>query len=188
MVIFTTRPLYPLPGEKSPWYPVVKKLDGPQNQSRWRGENIVSLHWNSGGWIPIESTWHWGHQYAYCASPGWLWWRRNWWLARETEVLGRNMPSATLPPQIRHTCPDANPGRRGGKPATNHLSYGTAKKNVAPTGIRTPTSRPSSPQSFANHSQINPIRTLASYSFQVSFVHFIPWISLHFMTLSVANC
>jgi hypothetical protein len=24
-------------------------------------------------------------------------------------------------------CPDANPGRRGGKPATNRLSYGTAK-------------------------------------------------------------
>jgi hypothetical protein len=23
-------------------------------------------------------------------------------------------------------CPDANPGRRGGKPATNRLSYGTA--------------------------------------------------------------
>jgi hypothetical protein len=25
-------------------------------------------------------------------------------------------------------CPDANPGRRGGKPATNRLSYGTAYK------------------------------------------------------------
>jgi hypothetical protein len=24
-------------------------------------------------------------------------------------------------------CPDANPGRRGGKPATNSLSYGTVK-------------------------------------------------------------
>jgi hypothetical protein len=30
-------------------------------------------------------------------------------------------------PQIPHAYPDANPGRRGGKPATNLLSYGTAK-------------------------------------------------------------
>jgi hypothetical protein len=30
------------------------------------------------------------------------------------------------PPQTPHACPNANPGRRGGKPATNHLSYGTA--------------------------------------------------------------
>jgi hypothetical protein len=28
------------------------------------------------------------------------------------------------PPQTPHACPDANVGRRGGKPATNHLSYG----------------------------------------------------------------
>jgi hypothetical protein len=30
------------------------------------------------------------------------------------------------PLQTPHACPDANPGRRGGKPATNRLSYGTA--------------------------------------------------------------
>jgi hypothetical protein len=28
---------------------------------------------------PIASTRHCGHQYAYCASPGWLWWWRNLW-------------------------------------------------------------------------------------------------------------
>jgi hypothetical protein len=28
-------------------------------------------------------------------------------------------------------CPDTNPGRRGGKPATNRLSYGTAKKALS---------------------------------------------------------
>jgi hypothetical protein len=32
-----------------------------------------------GGWSPIGSTRHYGHQHSYCASPGWLWWRRNWW-------------------------------------------------------------------------------------------------------------
>jgi hypothetical protein len=39
-------------------------------------------------------------------------------------------------PQNPHACPDANPGRRGGKPATSRLSYGMAfvytKEN--PTG------------------------------------------------------
>jgi hypothetical protein len=28
--------------------------------------------------------------------------------------------------QIPHSCPDANPGRCGGNPATNRLIYGTA--------------------------------------------------------------
>jgi hypothetical protein len=30
------------------------------------------------------------------------------------------------PAQTPHTCPDAIPGRRGGKPVTNRLNYGTA--------------------------------------------------------------
>jgi hypothetical protein len=43
-------------------------------------------------------------------------------LAGETEVLGENLPQ-------RHFCPPQNPtgpnpGHRGGKPATNRLSYG----------------------------------------------------------------
>jgi hypothetical protein len=33
-------------------------------------------------------------------------------------------------PQTPTCCPDANPGRRGGKPATNRLSYGTATFKV----------------------------------------------------------
>jgi hypothetical protein len=36
-------------------------------------------------------------------------------------------------PQTPHACQDANPGRRGGKPATNRLSYGTACNDVAST-------------------------------------------------------
>jgi hypothetical protein len=35
-------------------------------------------------------------------------------------------PVPLCPPQTVHACPDANPGRRSGKPATNRLSYGTA--------------------------------------------------------------
>jgi hypothetical protein len=45
-------------------------------------------------------------------------------LAGETEVLGENLAQ-------RHFCPSQyptwpNPGRRGGKPATNRLTYGAA--------------------------------------------------------------
>jgi hypothetical protein len=32
------------------------------------------------------------------------------------------------PPQIPHDDPGSNPGRRGGKPATNRVSYGTWKE------------------------------------------------------------
>jgi hypothetical protein len=38
-------------------------------------------------------------------------------------------PVPLCPPRIPHDL-ESNPGRRGGKPATNRLSYGTAKKNI----------------------------------------------------------
>jgi hypothetical protein len=68
---------------------------------------------------------------AYCTSP--RWWMMviveqlvGWRLAGETEVLGENLPSATLS-ATKPTWPDpsSNPGRRGGKPAANRLSYGS---------------------------------------------------------------
>jgi hypothetical protein len=48
-------------------------------------------------------------------------------LAWETEVLGGNLPLchfSTTNPILLDL--GSNPGRRGGKPATNHLSYGMA--------------------------------------------------------------
>jgi hypothetical protein len=49
-------------------------------------------------------------------------------LAGETEVLGENLPQRHFCPSQNPTGPDPglNPGRRGGKPATNRLSYGAA--------------------------------------------------------------
>jgi hypothetical protein len=49
-------------------------------------------------------------------------------LAGETEVLGENLPQRHFCPSQNPTLqePGLNPGHRGGKPATNRLSYGAA--------------------------------------------------------------
>jgi hypothetical protein len=49
-------------------------------------------------------------------------------LAGETEGLGKNLPQRHFCPSQNPTWPDPglNPGRRGGKSATNSLSYGAA--------------------------------------------------------------
>jgi hypothetical protein len=49
-------------------------------------------------------------------------------LAGETDVLGENLLQSHFYPSHKPTWPDPglNPGRRGGKPATNRLSYGAA--------------------------------------------------------------
>jgi hypothetical protein len=70
-----------------------------------------------------------GHYWPIVPSPddrwGWLW--RNWWnedWQRKPKYSENTCPSATLS-TTNPTClnPDMNPGRHGGKPATNRLSY-----------------------------------------------------------------
>jgi hypothetical protein len=71
------------------------------------------------------------------ASSGLLYLRRvivrmenlvEWRLAGETEVVGKYLPPSATLSTANHTRPDpgANPGRRGGKPATKRPSYGAA--------------------------------------------------------------
>jgi hypothetical protein len=48
-------------------------------------------------------------------------------LAGETEVLGENLPRRHY---VHHKCHLPDPGRRGGKPATNRFSYGAAFKEI----------------------------------------------------------
>jgi hypothetical protein len=48
-------------------------------------------------------------------------------IGRENRSTRRKpAPVPLCSPQTLHACPDVNPDRRSGKPATNPLSYGTA--------------------------------------------------------------
>jgi hypothetical protein len=83
-----------------------------------------------GGGVQTGSTRHVGHYLPYCTCPGWLWGWRIWWnkyWQGKPKNSKKTCPSATLS-ATNPTWPDpgSNPGRRGGKPEINSLSYGAA--------------------------------------------------------------
>jgi hypothetical protein len=89
---------------------------------------IISL---SAWWSPTGSTRHGGHWLDYCSLPRVITMMENlveWRLVRETEVLGENPSQSATLATTNPTWldPGLNPGLRGGKPATNRLSYGAA--------------------------------------------------------------
>jgi hypothetical protein len=74
-----------------------------------------------------------GHYWPIVLAPDdrWWWLWRNWWnedWQRKPKYSEKTCPSAILS-TTNPTWLDTglNPGRRGGKPATNHLSYGAAQ-------------------------------------------------------------
>jgi hypothetical protein len=79
-----------------------------------------------GGGVQTGSTRHVGHLLAYCTCPGWLWGCRIWCnkCQGKPKYSEKTCPGSTLS-STNPTWPDPglNPGRRGGKPATNRSSY-----------------------------------------------------------------
>jgi hypothetical protein len=97
-----------------------------------KSKDYIFFNWYSGGWSPIGSTRHCGHQWLIVPAPG---------AYDDGEIGGmigrgnrstrrKTCPNAALSTTNPTCCPDANPGRRGGKPATNRLSYGTASRII----------------------------------------------------------
>jgi hypothetical protein len=87
------------------------------------------------GWGETESTWYVGHYWPTVPVPvdsWWVWscqWNENW--QEKPQHSEKTCLSATLS-TTNPTWPDlgSNTDHRGGKPATNHLSYGTAFRIV----------------------------------------------------------
>jgi hypothetical protein len=73
-----------------------------------------------------------GHYWSIVPAPDdrWWWLWRNWWneyWPGKPKYWEKTCPSATLSTtNFTWLDPGSNPGRRGGKPATNRLSYGAA--------------------------------------------------------------
>jgi hypothetical protein len=95
-----------------------------------------------GGGVKTGSTRHVGHWMAYCSCPGWLWWWwwwRIWWNEEwqgKPKYSEKTYLSATLSTNPTWPDPGLNPGRRGGKPATNRLSYGAVVGVCTSSGLR----------------------------------------------------
>jgi hypothetical protein len=113
--------------------------------------SITKSHMTRPGFEPEPPRWEAGDYYFFylvCEAFGteatpsllcqprvivnWRWLWRSWWnvdwQGHKPKFLGGNLPQRHFCPSQNPTWPDPglNPGRRGGKPATNRLSYGAA--------------------------------------------------------------
>jgi hypothetical protein len=113
-------------------------LSTEQRTGCWKDVSFFSFL----GWGEAESTWYCGHYWPIVPAPvdrwWWLWrsrWNENW--QEKRKYWEKTCPSATLF-TTNPTWPDMdlNPSRRGGKRATNRLSYGTARWKDAEPGYR----------------------------------------------------
>jgi hypothetical protein len=104
------------------------QLTMPQDSRARSGTTIYFLICMGWGWSPFGSTRHCCHQLPIVPAPGdyddgEFWW--NDWQGKP-KYSDETCSNAALSTTHSTCCPDANPGRCGGKPATNRLSYGTA--------------------------------------------------------------
>jgi hypothetical protein len=81
------------------------------------------FNWNSGGWSQIWSTRHCATSRPVVPAPGDYECNDFQGKPKYSEIT---CPSAALSTRDPTCCPDANPGHRGGKSATDRLTYGTA--------------------------------------------------------------
>jgi hypothetical protein len=101
------------------------------NQTGLHFQHLVTFFFSFSGWGETESTWYVGHCCPIVPAPDdrwWLWsswWNEDW--QGKQKYSEKSCPSATLS-TTNPKWPDlgSNPGHRGGKPAINRLSYGTA--------------------------------------------------------------
>jgi hypothetical protein len=86
-------------------------------------------------------------------------------LSGETEVLGENLPQRHFCPSQNPTWPDPdlNPGRRGGKPATNRLSYGAATRSTCDVSVRTEVGRKSTTKCSWNYETRDASKLISSF-------------------------
>jgi hypothetical protein len=87
-------------------------------------------------WGETDSTWYCGHNWPIVLAKDdrwwWLWssrWNEDWQeKPKYSEETCPSVTSSITNPTWPHL--GSNPSRRGGKSATNHLSYGTALSNI----------------------------------------------------------